>query len=400
MERLGLRPSDFKTAQDLTRLPIIEREQLGRDPEYFVSKADGLKSYCRVTSGGTTGTPRILYHDARGLFQHKAQAERSRMVITKVLGQRFRYRDTRIGLYDSVTRQMDRFLSTRGIWPSLTSIYRQDLDIGDPIEKNVALIEEFKPDVIQSYASYLSLLYAYLMERGEPFHNPKVILYYGDAMPESVKRMFEKELKIPVFGYYGAAEAMGIGFDCEYHTGLHINTDIYPIRILNSDGRPLPEGESGDVVISNLVNRGTVLLNYRLGDISAALPVHCQCGRSLPLISYPPGRRDDVIQLPSGKIVHPLILRFIFEHEEVWEYQVVQRTRTSFEALVVPRPKCDLERTREHIKEEFARYLGIEIAVEIFFVPSIDRSRSGKSRLIISMVQNSQSDLSLDEGEE
>jgi phenylacetate-coenzyme A ligase PaaK-like adenylate-forming protein len=96
MDRLGLRPSDFRSAQDLTRLPIIENDHLRRDPECFVSRARALDRYCQVRSGGTTGAPRLVYHDARGLFQDKAHTERSRVIITRLLGQLFRYRETRI----------------------------------------------------------------------------------------------------------------------------------------------------------------------------------------------------------------------------------------------------------------------------------------------------------------
>jgi phenylacetate-CoA ligase len=340
----------------------------------------------------------LVYHDARGLFQDKAHTERSRVIITRLLGQLFRYRETRIVLYQSVGRQTERFLKSHAFWPSIASVERQDILLGDPVEKNAALINEFKPDLIQSYASYLTLLYAHFLRTGEPFHRPRVILYYADAMSDSFKRMMEEELKIPVFSFYGAAEAMGIGFDCEHHLGLHVNIDLYPTRVVDGNGKSLPDGESGDVVVSNLVNRGTVLLNYRLGDISALLPDQCPCGRSLPLVSYPPGRCDDFIRLPSGKIMHPVPLRFIFCDQDVWEYQVIQKTSTSFEVVIIPNQKCDVPKTKERIAERFAQTFGDDITVEISFVESIDRPASGKSRPIVSMVQSSPLDLMPEKG--
>jgi hypothetical protein len=63
-----------------------------------------------------------------------------------------------------------------------------------------------------------------------------------------------------------------------------------PLGLPNGD-RGLPPWRtpdprtSGEVVVSNLVNRETVLLNYRLGDVAASLPDRCPCGRSLPLLS-------------------------------------------------------------------------------------------------------------------
>jgi len=72
------------------------------------------------------------------------------------------------------------------------------------------------------------------------------------------------------------------------------------------------DGESGDVVVSNLVNRATVLLNYRLGDIARKLSRTCPCGRSLPLLSFPEGRNDEYLQLASGKVMHPQSVRTVF----------------------------------------------------------------------------------------
>ena len=54
------------------------------------------------------------------------------------------------------------------------------------------------------------------------------------------------------------------------------------------------------MVVSNLVNRGTVLLNYRVGDLAARLPEPCGCGRALPLLSEVQGRRTEWLESSSG----------------------------------------------------------------------------------------------------
>ena len=96
-----------------------------------------------------------------------------------------------------------------------------------------------------------------------------------------------------VLSVYQAVEIGIIGWECERQCGHHLNVDLCPIRILDSDRRELPIGESGQVVTSNLVNRGTVLLNYMLGDLATRLPEPCGCGRSLPLLSHVQGRTTD-----------------------------------------------------------------------------------------------------------
>ncbi len=55
MRRLDLRPDDFGDAGDLGKLPIIERSDLQRDPEYYVSRARPIDSYLRLRTGATSG---------------------------------------------------------------------------------------------------------------------------------------------------------------------------------------------------------------------------------------------------------------------------------------------------------------------------------------------------------
>jgi phenylacetate-CoA ligase len=388
MNRLGLRPSDFRNAEDLSKLPLLERDQLQRDPEYFVSTAKPLDRYLLIRSGGSTGVPCKVYHDARGLFQHAAQRERERSIISALVGRGLGHRTTVIGLPPPYSSgyEAHRFCRDRGLFPSGVSARRQSLSLLDPPEKNIRLINEFKPDIIGGYGSYHSILFPYLKAKGAPFHRPKVVTYTSDALSGPVRNMIEKELNIPVFSSYQTVEAFGIAFECEYHQGMHLNIDLYPVRIVDAEGVTLQPGDSGEVVVSNLVNRATVLLNYRLGDVAAVLPGRCACGRSLPLLSFLHGRSEDWIELASGRLVHPQSLHMIMEDEEkIWQYQVIQETSRNFVIRVIAAEDCDLGRTREQIATEFVRALGDDVTIDVSFVDSIDRTEGGKFRPILSL---------------
>ena len=52
LDRLGLRPSDFQCAEDLAKLPLLERKQLQRDPASFVSTVHSLNRCLRLRTGG------------------------------------------------------------------------------------------------------------------------------------------------------------------------------------------------------------------------------------------------------------------------------------------------------------------------------------------------------------
>jgi phenylacetate-CoA ligase len=125
----------------------------------------------------------------------------------------------------------------------------------------------------------------------------------------AIRSLITKEVGVPVFSIYGAVEALKIGFEFGEQSGYHLNSDLYPVRIVDEDGAPASEGEAGQVVVSNLVNRATVLLNYRLGDLASYVGGSCPCGLALLLHAPPIGRIDDVIE--NGAVVHPMALREI-----------------------------------------------------------------------------------------
>lgn len=177
MDRLGLRPSDFRSAEDLSKLPLLEREQLQRDPGYFVSTTQPRDRYLELHSGGSVGAPLTVYHDTAAVFQNAAHGERDRSMITALVGKSLGYRETviRSSSSSSTARKVQEFCQKHGFFPSGIRIRRQYLSLWDPPEKNVSLLNEFKPDVILSYGSYLEILFPYLYTTGVPFHHPKVI---------------------------------------------------------------------------------------------------------------------------------------------------------------------------------------------------------------------------------
>jgi phenylacetate-CoA ligase len=386
LRRLGLRADDFRSAADLARLPLIERTDLQRDPEAFLSAGIGRRGALELRSGGSTGAPRSVYHDPAALFQNAAHTERDRSIRTRILGRRTGYRQTLIASRHSGIRKAQEFLDTRGLFPRAARLERQYLALADSPADNVAHMNAFRPDVLHTYGSYLGALFAHVHEAGVPFHRPRLVTYGADALSPAGRALIEREFGIPVFSIYQAAEALRIGFECEAHQGLHLNADLYPVRLVDAGGRAVAAGGSGEVVVSNLVNRGTVLLNYRLGDVATALPGPCPCGRTLPRLSLPAGRTDDVIELDGGARLHPQAIRDLFtEERELWQYQVVQEGARQFGVHLVASRACDRPATRQRVVERFVRRFGDGVDVRVSFVDDVRRTAEGKVRAVVSL---------------
>jgi phenylacetate-CoA ligase len=386
LDRLGLRPEAFRSAEDLARLPVLEPHHLQTDPEYFISKDRPLSSYVKLRTGGSTGDPRVVYHSKHGILQNAGHGERERPLIARILGRRLGYRETVLISYNSTCEKLQAMSRSSSILPAPLVIRRQYLSLMDSPEVNVPQLNAFKPDLIETYGSYLAMLFTYLAKSGAQFHRPKVLRFSSDGLPENARRLIAERFNIPVFSAYQANEALKLGFECEHHRGYHLNVDLYPLRIADSEGRTLPDGQTGEVIISNTVNDATVLLNYRLGDLAAMIPGGCPCGRTLPMLTFPPGRSDDLLELPSGQIIHPQFARTVFTIEQdVYQYQIIQTSRTHLAVKAIVSKSADLAALKERVLARFAERFGPEMTIDFSFVDTIDRTKGGKFRPVISL---------------
>ncbi len=386
MRRVGLTPEMFRTAADLARLPLIEREHLQRDPDRFTSRPSRRGRYVQLATDGTSGAPVVVLHDPFALFQGAAHYQRAEAVVLRLASRRVILRRVNIGLpSDAIERTSSAVRRRSLVSPGLR--YRDlHLSMADPPAENAARVLEFAPDELSSYGSYLDALVVELSRAGQTRGLPRVASFEADSISALARKTFADELGIPVLSRYSAGEAHHIGFECEEHAGLHINEDICPVRIVDADGNQVPDGQPGEVVISNLVNRGTVLLNYRLGDVAAWLGSGCSCGRTLGLMSFPQGRTDEWCLSASGELVHGQEVRGLLLADDAYllRFQVVQETPHQFSVTVVTRAGCDREAFRAGVERRFGDRFGPDIHTRVRFVEDLPRTPNGKVRTIVS----------------
>ena len=374
MARLGLQPANFRTAEDLARLPVIDRSELQRDPGRFLSNAIAPAQRIKLRSGGSTGEPISVWHDAGALFENAAHGERERSIWAGRLVPAWGYREAVVVPPFNAAIDVQEFCRRHALVPSSVGIRRRYIPMVDSPARTLEALDEFRPHVIHTYGSFIEMLFAHLDAAGATLPRPGVITYSSDGLGDAARRRITASHGIPIFCTYQAIEMFKIGFECEAHEGVHLNIDLYPLR--------LEEG-SGEVIVSNLVNRATVLLNYRLGDVVSWLPGRCSCGRTLPRISLPQGRSDDFVRLTDGSAIHPQALRAIFtDEEQIWQYQVEQTAPARFDVRLVASRDCDRTQAQRRIVAKFDRVLGTRAAVSVAFLDRLERTPGGKLRVI------------------
>ncbi|MET0938600.1 MAG: hypothetical protein ABWY51_05195 [Gaiellaceae bacterium] len=324
-------PREIRTADDLTSLPLVGRDEVLPEARQFRSVAPGTRDGIELQSSGTTGVPLRLFHDRRSVLRNVAYAERERAVESALVGKRLRY--TRMYLGSGFTENVDRVrgLMARASFRPFRPTFRR-ASLGGKPEGVYRTIDSIKPDVIMGCGSHLESFFRAAVERGGPTHRPKALLYTWDQMTARGRRLIEEHFGIPVISRYSAMESLKIGYVCERRGGFHLHEDLCHVTIADPDGVEVPDGQPGEIVLSNLVNRGTVLLRYRIGDLGRISTETCTCGRSSRVLADLEGRATEYIPLLDGDNVGPLrVTMAVGQVPGIVRYQLVQRTPSAFE---------------------------------------------------------------------
>jgi len=385
---LKLRPTDIRSTEDLEKLPKISKVDIQRNPKDFISKEID-PSQCRTfRTSGAIGIPTNFLYDQETLALHTAIWWRFNKLIIKTSGRRL-YRRGRAAFIVTPDSHLPLLLKySQSTYPLLTRLFNVEavsLSILDPPDKNLSALREFKPNVIFSYGSYIEILARHVRKEPESWPGPKVVVFSGDSLRPTVRRFLENDLDCEVFGLYGATEAFLIGFECEAHRGYHLNTDACAVSAVGEDGKPVVEGEKGKIVVSNLMNRAMVLLNYLLDDI-VERGGDCICGRNLPTIRDVSGRIQDFVVTPDGQLISPLnVTEILYQPDGIKQYQVIQNGLNDFLVKIVPDVKTDREDLSQKIKLGLKKVLGSEADISVSYVREIPRP-GGKIIRVISKV--------------
>lgn len=382
-KREGLDPRHIRGLQDLHRLPVLDRQMVRAEPEQFRSETAAPERGLAFRTSGTTGTPLQVWHDHRSVLANLAYGERERQALNQVCGGAFRPKEVYVGYETSTFKTVTAFYADRLAMPIRPR--RRFVALSTPIETIVAIVNEERPDLLVGYGGWLDVFFRSVHARALALHRPRAVVYMGEALPPGGREFIETTFGIAVHSRYNAVESFKIGFTCEHRTGFHLHEDLCCIRILDDRGVDLPTGQSGRVVITNLINRATVLINYPIGDRAALAGGDCPCGRSFARLSEVEGREEDGLLLVDGRYLHPRTIWSVFKGDAgVLQYQLSQVGATHFRLALVTLDEPTFSRSRARALEQLHDLLGPQAEITVERVPESIRQSGAKFRAVLS----------------
>jgi phenylacetate-CoA ligase len=331
LDAAGLHPDALRHLDDLQRLPFMVKNDL-RDHYPFGLFTQPVKSLARIhASSGTTGKPTVVGYTAGDLDRWADLMARS-MYCT----------GARPG--DLVHNAYGYGLFTGGL-----GAHAGAERLGCPVvpmsgggtERQIALIMDFGPRVLCATPSYALAIAEVAENSGVDLHKSQLAVGLFGAEPWSAAMREEVQARIGLKAYdiYGLSEIMGPGVacECERRDGLHGWEDHFLFELIHPEtGKPVAEGESGELVITTLTKEALPMLRYRTRDITRLATKRCDCGRTHVRILRVTGRNDDMLII-RGVNVYPSQIEAVLVGRPglAPHYQLVVERRGSMDHLRV-----------------------------------------------------------------
>ena len=210
-----------------------------------------------------------------------------------------------------------------------------------------------------------------------------------------MRREIEDQLDIQAFNNYGLSEIIGPGVsgECFAHNGMHIQEDHFLVECLDPETlEPVPEGEPGELVITNLTREAWPMLRYRTRDIARLWHEPCPCGRTTRRMSRVAGRSDDMLIIRGVNVFPSQIEEALLRVEGTTPHYLIEVDRPgTLDKVTVKveiRPELFSDRMdrmqalRERIAREIHTVAGIRAEVDLVELRSIERF-AGKAKRVV-----------------
>lgn len=381
MQESGVGPGDIRDVGDLRRLPLMTKADIRcHRSELRAQNATRLSPF---TTGGSTGEPLIFDLGKERIASRVACRQRVAGWWGVGIG------EPEIAVWGSpieVTRQdWLRGLRDRLFGAKLLSAFEMNESV---IRDYIEIIESGEWRQIFAYPSAIHLLCLHARRARKNLRKAgvKVVFVTSEVLLPHQRELIRDTFGCPVANGYGGRDSGFIAHECP-QGGMHLMADAVITEIVDSEGRAVPVGEPGEIVVTDLYSREAPFLRYVTGDIGVLSDQQCNCGRPLPLLASIEGRSNDVVATEDGRLMHgqSLVSR-LMTVEGLEQFRIVQKRVDFFHVQLVCNAAYQRQSGEEWIRTGWTRLLRIPIQVTFEYLSRIPADPRGKYRHIVSEV--------------
>ena len=378
--RIGFNPGALRDPGDLARLPFLTKAEIRGHLEKL--KADNAVGLAHFNTGGSSGEPLIFFIGRERVSHDVAAKWRATRWWGVDIG------DPEIvvwgspielGAQDRVKQVRDKLLRTK-LLPAF-EMSEQKLD------EFIREIRAMRPKMLFGYPSALAHIARHADVHGIVMNDLgiKVAFVTSEALYEHQRTQIENTFGCPVANGYGGRDAGFIAHQCPAG-GMHLTAEDIIVEIVDPQGRVLPHGESGEIVVTHLATGDFPFIRYRTGDIGVLDDQPCTCGRGLPLLKAIEGRSTDFVVAQDGTVMHGLALVYVIRDlPGVRQFKIVQESLVLTRVLLATDNQFDEVNTGK-IMLGIQQRLGPGVRVEIERMDEVPKEKSGKYRYVVSHV--------------
>ena len=392
MDERNIKPEDIKTLKDISLLPFCVKTDL-RDTYPFGLCAVPMSEIVRLhASSGTTGKPIVVAYTQEDL---KVWSEVMRRALcccglTKndVVQVSYGY-----GLF---TGGLGAHAGVEALGATVVPAS------GGNTKRQVMLIRDFGVNAICCTPSYFLHLIEQAKELGIDLRDLPIRAGVFGAEPwtQGMRERLESSAGIEAFDIYGLSEIIGPGvaIECSQHQGLHIFEDHFYPEIIDPDTcEVLPDGETGELVLTTLSKYAMPMIRYRTRDITRIITEKCACGRTLRRIDRISARSDDMFIIRGVNVFPSQIESALLMVEGTTpNYMIKLSTTGNMDNIaldielaenVYAQGEAIIEQIRRMVTATVESVTGLRIKVTVVPFNSITRSEGKAKRVLDNRVR-------------
>lgn len=388
MDKVGVKPRHIEKLSDISRLPLMTKADL-RDNYPFRLFASPLKDVIEIhASSGTTGKP-VVGGYTRNDMEVWSDCMARIITASGVTNEDIAQISFGYGL----------FTGAFGLHYGLQKVGAMVVPISSGnSEKQLMLMEDFGSTVLVATPSYGVYLSEMAKDKGiSDKLKLRIGLFGSEVCTPEMRDQIERNIGLTVTDNYGLTEIGGPGVsgECLERNGLHINEDYYLCEVIDPDTcEPLPEGETGELVITPLFKEAFPIFRYRTKDLARIMYDPCPCGRTTARMTKVMGRTDDMLIIKGVNVFPSQIEGVLFTMPHIGpHYQLILRKKNFMDTLEVQVELIDsslltsfgeLEKLQNKIRGALKSVLGLDCKVTLVQPRTIQRFE-GKAKRIIDL---------------